>query len=104
MVSTPKRGKKAPPKSKPGAWDKPPLEASATKKGPGRKAKGSTDCSARRTLVAPPLLKKLRANIGHNPFDTKRRVWRDGEPMHVVKPVRAARRAAAEAEKQAERA
>ena len=89
--------KKAAPSSKPGKWDKPLRTAHVTKAGPGRKAKASANSHAPRTMVAPMPLKKLRANIGGNRdgFDVvNRRIWREGEPMHIVRPVRAARIAA----------
>lgn len=86
---------KAKPASKPGAWDTPERQAHATKKGPGRKAATSHRAKAPRTAVAPQPLKKLLANVGRIPNSTERRVWRAGEPVHIVKPVRAARAAAA---------
>lgn len=90
---------KAAPKSKPGKWDKPALEVSATKKGPGRKAPKSHNAKAPRVMVAPEPSKKLIANIGGpHPLYETRRVWRDREPVHIVKPVRAARLAAKRAE------
>jgi hypothetical protein len=67
--------------------------ATATKKGPGRKARASFDGRAPSTMAAPESRRKLRANVGRNPVDQTRRVWRDGEPVHIVKPVRSARRA-----------
>lgn len=64
-------------------------EPSHTKAGPGRKAHKSKNSAAPRTKTAPVLTKPLPANVGREP----RRVWRDGEPVHIVKPVRAQRRA-----------
>ena len=100
---TPKRGEKAAPKSRPGAWDKPERQAHATKNGPGRKATNGGVQNAPRTAAAPVPLKKLRANVGRVDFKHpgwyagERRVWREGEPVHVVKPNRAARIAAKKA-------
>lgn len=67
---TPKRGKKAPPKSKPGKYDS-YMQMSHTKSGPGRKAHASKNDAAPRTQPMPG----------------------QREPAHIVKPVRAARRA-----------
>lgn len=113
MATTAKRGPKARPKSKPGAWDRPEREASHTKTGPGRKAKASAQHLrtavrdlAPLTMAAPVSRTKLRANVGGNRdgFNVvRRRIWREGEPVHIVKPVRAARLAAIKA-KQAEAA
>lgn len=89
---TPKRGKKAPPKLTARKYSKPLRNSSHTKTGPGRKAHASADLKAPRTQVAPVPLKRLPAIVGREP----RRIWRDGEPVHVVKPVRAERRAEAE--------
>lgn len=112
---TAKRGEKAKP-------SKPPMKAhkyterevSATKKGPGRRplTSGHGDYAAR-TAVAPAPLKKLHANVGRNSdvriaatrqldswYPGERRVWRHGEPMHIVKPVRAARIAAIKAKQE----
>ena len=93
---TPKRGPKAPPKSQPVPYTKPVRNASHTKSGPGRRAHRSADADAPRKAVAPQPEKKLRANVGRDFFD-ERRVWKDGEPVHVVKPVRAHRAAIARA-------
>ena len=90
-------GKKAAPRRKPGKWDKPERQAHATKAGPGRKAAKSHDASAPRVMVAPEPTRKLLANVGGSddggrlPFKNDRRVWREGEPVHIVRPARAAR-------------
>lgn len=86
-ATTATRGPKAQPKSKPGAWDRPEREASHTKTGPGRKAKASAS-KAPRVEKAPAsraLLPGMRSK------------WRYMEPVHIVKPVRAARIAAIKA-------
>lgn len=94
---------KAAPRSVPGKWDKPERQVSATKKGPGRKAPASSDREAPRTAAAPRPLKKPIANVGRNPIDRSRRVWRAGEPVHIVKPVRATHAEAARNEARAAR-
>jgi hypothetical protein len=67
------------------------LSSSYTKRGPGRKAHGSANAKAPLTMVAPISRKLLRADVGRGP----RRIWREGEPVHIFQPVRTARRAAA---------
>ena len=86
-------------------------QASHTKRGPGRKAHCSHNPKAPRTMV-PPLPRKLQGNVGRNVLLTyhgvqfwtpasQRRVWREGEPVHIAKPVRAARIAAEKARREA---
>ena len=98
MEARQRKEAKAAPASKPGKWDKPPLEVSATKKGPGRKAPSSKNAAAPLT-VSGRRPKTAIANVGRRTRiaglpKSDRRFWRENEPVHIVKPVRAARLAA----------
>lgn len=51
------------------------------KKGPGREPFPFPDEVKPRTLAAPESRVRLKANIGRNP----RRIWREGEPITVIR-------------------